>query len=278
MPQSNHPATSRRYATRMVAVVSVVAAWALVGWVARLGVDAYLLLGVPIVVLFQRVVAKRPLRELWVYAAPPFVLGARGWAIAAIVAILPGDDLAHALAAHAHAAVIGWDLCALAGAVGVAYALVNLRRDRLRTGIGYSAAALGCGALAITVAALARGRSPLIAPARIASFARDLLLYLPVTFVIEEVAFRGAFDSFAGTRAVTGPLAFGTAAFSATVWGLWHWPLMPDPWHATVAVRLVAAHLPVGVFLALSWRSGGTLLWPVLAHALLDAWRNAVLN
>lgn len=262
----------------MTIVAAVVAGWALVGWAAALDVDAYLLVGVPIVVLFQRFVARHPPRALWLRTTPRMALGARGWVIAVVFAIVPAVDLAHSVASSASMSVIGWDLCALAGSAGVAYALVNLRRDLLREGIAYSALALACGIIVITGAALTSGRSPSIAPARLASFARDLLLYLPVTFVIEEVAFRGAFDSFVGGTAIKGATAIGTAIFVAALWGLWHWPLMPDPWHAIVALRRIAVHVPIGVFLALSWRSGGTLLWPALAHALVDAWRNAVLS
>ena len=274
----DEPEGPRQCAVRMTIVVAVVAAWVLVGWAAALDVDAYLLLGAPIVILFQRFLARRPLRALWVRAAPPMVLGPRGWVIAAAFAIMPVVDLARSVASRANVTVIGWDLCALAGAAGVAYALVNLRRDLLRPGIAYAALALACGILVITVAAMMSGRSPWIAPARLMSFVRDLLLYLPVTFVIEEVAFRGAFDSFVGGTAIKGAAAIGTAIVVAALWGLWHWPLMPDPWHALVALRLIAVHVPIGVFLALSWRSGGTLPWPALAHALVDAWRNAVLS
>jgi hypothetical protein len=60
--------------------------------------------------------------------------------------------------------------------------------------------------------------------------------------------------------------------------------LSPDPQEfqnddKVIAVDGVAliAHTTIGVPLSFSWRQSGTLLLPALAHALIDAYRNAVL-
>jgi hypothetical protein len=55
----------RRYGV----VTASVAIWMALGWTFALGGDAYVLLGVPLLWLFQRYVARRPLFEVW-FAEP----------------------------------------------------------------------------------------------------------------------------------------------------------------------------------------------------------------
>ena len=43
-----------------------VAVWMICGWLLRLDANVYLLFGVPLLVLFQLGVRRRPLRQLWV--------------------------------------------------------------------------------------------------------------------------------------------------------------------------------------------------------------------
>jgi len=51
---------ARKYTEVLIFVV----VWMAAGWIFHLDVNAYLLLGVPLVVLFQLFVARRPLRNL----------------------------------------------------------------------------------------------------------------------------------------------------------------------------------------------------------------------
>ena len=141
----------------------------------------------------------------------------------------------------------------------------------------FAALALFCGVFTMAGAAIVRGHSPWIGAEHAASFAMDLLLYLPVTFVLEEVVFRGALDSYAGGDGIAGWPNFIGAIGVAALWGLWHMPVIPDSLHVHVVLQLLAVHIPIGVFLAFAWRSGGTLLVPAIVHALVDAYRNAVL-
>jgi membrane protease YdiL (CAAX protease family) len=263
---------------RWLIVVALVAAWMLCGFVGKLSADAYLLFGIPLVAGFQLAVARRPLRSMWLRAAPPFRLGARGIALTVFLAIAPVCGLAASLGAHRGAVVAAWYLCAIAGCAAVAYAWINQPRTALWPALGFAGLALLCGLLTMGTAAIATGRTPWIVATRLPSFALDFLLYLPVTFVLEEVVFRGALDSYVGGTGIAGWRNTATAIGVAALWGLWHLPIMPDPLQLRVVVQLLAVHVPVGVFLALSWRAGGTLLWPALAHALIDAYRNAVLG
>src|SRR5205814_1740534 len=59
------------------------------------------------------------------------------------------------------------------------------------------------------------------ASARVFGF--SLLQYVPVVFVIEEVFFRGALDSY--VHRVGEGTGWGSAVFVSALWGLWHLPL-----------------------------------------------------
>jgi len=101
-------------------------------------------------------------------------------------------------------------------------------------------------------------------------------IYFPATFVIEEVAFRGALDShvhYSGEGR-----GWQTAMFVSVLWALWHLPVtdgMPFP---LLVLTLVVWHCAIGVPLSLAWRRSGNLAGPAFAHAAIDAVRNGVLG
>ena len=79
----------------------------------------------------------------------------------------------------------------------------------------------------------------------------------------------------AGTR---GP-RWLSAIFISALWGIWHLPILPFANAATIvaaAPALIIVHGLVGVPLSFCWRSSGTLVLPAAAHALIDAYRNAM--
>jgi len=59
---------------RYIEVLAFVAVWMILGWILHLDVNAYLLIGVPLVGLFQRFIRRQPLRNLWVRDTPAFVV------------------------------------------------------------------------------------------------------------------------------------------------------------------------------------------------------------
>ncbi len=59
---------------RCVQVVVFVGLWMAIGWLFHLDGDSYLVVGVPLVVIFQLVVRKKPLVTLWIRDAESFRL------------------------------------------------------------------------------------------------------------------------------------------------------------------------------------------------------------
>ena len=82
---------------------------------------------------------------------------------------------------------------------------------------------------------------------------QSALLYLPVVFVLEEVAFRGALDAHVHRPGERRGLV--TAVFVSVLWGMWHLPLADPavPLWATL-VQVLVVHGVVGVLLSYAWR------------------------
>jgi membrane protease YdiL (CAAX protease family) len=254
----------------------VVFAWVWIGWVLRLDANGYLVLGVPIVVAFQLFIARRPLAELWLRPAPPFRLDPRSAAAAVLFMIFPAIDLVQSWSG-APSSVRLWSICATVGALPLGWAIAQADR---RTWM----ALLLC---LVIVAPLQGGELWLYAHARhhampagmnlVRIIAVNFLLYLPVCFVIEEVFFRGAIDSF--VQREDDRHGWATALFVSALWGWWHLGIMaPEGWpqFAVLVVLLPLLHLVPGVAFSYVWRRTGSLLPSAAVHSFIDSFRNAM--
>jgi membrane protease YdiL (CAAX protease family) len=259
---------------QILAVVAFVGVWMTLGIVLRLDGNQYLLLGLPLTLLFQRLVARKPIRAMWVREAPP----AR-WSLAAIattaalgaVAVWMGIDSMRAR----KWTLVGYSMVQAMGAVAAGYAIAPLDRERLRRGAVATLIAIAIG-VSLDVGRYVLGHGH-FAP-RV--FVISLLQYQAVTFLVEEVTFRGALDAYVAERFPR----WWSALVPAFLWGLWHLPILPLPpgsaprlvLYAGAAVVLVVVHLPIGLALAMAWRRSGNLWLPSFAHSFLDAIRNAI--
>jgi membrane protease YdiL (CAAX protease family) len=107
----------------------------------------------------------------------------------------------------------------------------------------------------------------------------SLIEYLPVVFLLEEVWFRGAFDSHVyhiGERRSN-----LTALYVSLIWGVWHFPITFVPSDGLVGGlellgQLLALQGAVGFFLSIYWRKSGNLIVSGSAHAFIDAVRNGL--
>lgn len=266
----------RSRARRAAESAGLVAAWMGLGYALRLDANEYLVAGVPLTAAFQRWVRRRPLRELWVRAAPPIPRDAVTMGIAGALAALPLYKGVRAAGAGAPWSISAWYLCAIGGAVGAAYALRSFRRSAVRPLLVCLATAGGTGILLMVLAQSARGGLPAVSAGTARTALTWLVLYFPVTFVLEEVTFRGALD--AHLHEPGEGRALGSALLGSALWGVWHLPISAHGFSAATLIPLVVVHSLIGVPLAWGWRRGGNLAVPALAHAVVDAVRNAVLR
>ena len=273
-PRAHRPGggTSRR--RRLVEAVAFVAAWMAAGYLLRLSADAYLLLGVPLTAAFQRLVRRRPLRELFAAGTMRFTLDRRGATAAAVLAIVPGYHAAAAWLAGEWT-LVGWNLAAVTGAVAAAFSLragsvlATLRSAALPIAVGATGFALVFGMVHVATGA------PLPAVAALVAVAEYTALYFPATFLLEEVAFRGALDAHLHHEGDS--RGWQSAILVSALWGLWHLPVSSGRSLSHLVVQLVVVHVALGVPLSWAWRRNRNLAGPALAHAVNDAVRNAVM-
>lgn len=262
-------------ARRLGETVLFVGVWMAAGWVLRLEPDAYLLLGIPLTVAFQLLVRRRALRALWVRDAPPLRLDAKGKLVAGALMILPIISGVQAAIAGQWV-VVAWMLAAMGGAVAAGYALRHLRRDGAAPALRWVLISVLIGAAIMILTIVGMLGDSLSPMSMLLNGLSSAVLYFAVSFVLEEVAFRGAVD--AHIHEPGGRLGWPSALLSSALWGLWHAPI--DPTGAPlplVVVQLLVVHCAVGVPLAFAWRRSGNLAYPALAHALIDGVRNGLL-
>jgi membrane protease YdiL (CAAX protease family) len=243
------------------------------GFALHLPANGYLLLGIPLTAAFQVLVRRRPLRELFVAGTARFALTRKGGVMAAVLAATPGYYATEAVW-DGDWLTSGWYLAAAVGAVAAGFAL---RAQTLATTLRDAAIpiAFGAGGFATVygVLHLATG-TPLPAVAALVAVVKYTALYFPATFLMEEVAFRGAIDAHVHQGEGRG---WASAVFVSALWGLWHLPVSSGFPLPLMVAELVVVHIALGVWLSFAWRRTSNLAAPSLAHAVNDAVRNATM-
>jgi membrane protease YdiL (CAAX protease family) len=267
------PKVSMLYRYSVAALV--VAALITVGFFSKPRAEIYQLGSAFIAWLAKRHFLRERMQTAWVQATAPvltsrgrvefiFFLSATGGVLAAVQALASRDF-----------GGLAWSLVIVAGSWGLRYALARADSHTLRRTVVAGAAALLLSlfmhyhdlALATRYGLLqALGRAGMA-----------LMAYLPACFIVEEVAFRGIL--FNALRGRSKAAAISAALFTSTLWGLWHLPVLDThgSWSAIRVVVFVGLHSAVGVALCWLWSSTGNLLPCALAHAVLDAVRDAFL-
>jgi CAAX prenyl protease-like protein len=223
-------------ARRYIEVLGLVALWMAVGWTFHLGVNAYLLVGVPLVVLFQRFIRRQPLRNLWVRDAPTFRLGLVGTVLAVLLILAPGYNLVSIAIPNRWWVGALWFLCAMAAAVFAAFAITQQRASAARRGFPSFIAAALIGIAIMAAGVLARHHSIDVPLSKLPFLVKQFLLYFAVSFVLEEVVFRGAIDSHIHQPKTDGQAdgsAWLSAIFVSALWGSWHLPTLPHSQRAS---------------------------------------------
>ena len=267
---------------RMLEVALCVAVWIGIGALINDGgtdtasastINWYLLIGIPIVIVFQLWVRRRPLLELWVREGGRSITRPVLFRVLFVAAaIYPAYTVIDSFVDWEGGAFLVFGLTSIVGAAGFAYAYVHFDRRVLK----YLAFCLGtAGVLGAGPAVVHDFTHSLSHPVKdqpssdLGVFWISLLTYLPSLYVMEEVAFRGCFDSHAhhgGDR--RGVL---TAIYVSVIWGLWHAPVIG--WDEIPI--LVAYQGVIGTFLSIWWRKSGNLGVSATTHAVIDSVRNA---
>lgn len=263
--------------------VAFVTAWVAIGFIFDLGKSLnrqslYLVIGIPLTIVFQLFVRRRPLRELWVRNGPRLEQRVVFVPVVVVLLVVPVYMLVRDI--NDGAGFVLYDLALLVGVVGVGYAVKqfvdatwrDLAQCLLTAGLIGTLSALDIYANVTTAHPFA---SPFDAPAL-----RDLFVslgtYIPAVFVVEEVWFRGALDSHIHHPGETHGVL--SAAFVSLLWSWWHLPIAVDQGVIKSLLTLPIVMVPMGIFLSIYWRRSGNLAVPGFTHAFSDAVRNVLVG
>ena len=229
-------------------------------------------MGIPLVIAFQLLVRRRPLRDLWVRDGDALSLDRRGRRIAAVLVVYPLIAMAIFLlqGQWLNGMMAG---CAVPGAFAAAYAIrrhdTRLWHPAVRAAL--LATAIGLGWMVALIAPAITADASV--PGMVARGLHSLLLYLPVAFVLEEVAFRGAVDAHVHHPGES--WGWLSAVYVSVLWALWHVPMDIGSEPLTdLVIGLLLIHVSIGVPLSLAWRRSGNLALPAAVHAVIDAVRD----
>jgi hypothetical protein len=237
----------------------------------RLDANSYLLIGVPLTLFFQLVVKREPVQALWLREAPAFSIAPKFVAIMLALLIVPVFGLVKVVASHQAAPIVLWQIASILGAGAGAYALASFDKTSL-VALAMTLATGGAAVIGIMLLAAIKLHVAFDRHAAI-TFGQSFMLYVPISFVLEEVTFRGTIDAFVQRPGES--RGWASAFFVSSMWGLWHMPIVPNAGPG-MAVVLVIWQCLLGVPLSFGWRKNGNLAVPAIVHALADAVRNAV--
>jgi membrane protease YdiL (CAAX protease family) len=260
---------------RYIAVTLTISLYIGIGFLSHPDANTYLLIGIPITVLFQLLIARRPLRELWLRDGKPMCFD-RGTAVWLLLFLIgPVLTIIGGIRSGSWPIAI-YGLIAILGAVGAALAFRVLPPAYLRQ-LGLLLVLtipIGLARLFLQRAVAGTGLQELALGKRFLAEIQSLLFYVPALFIAEEVFFRGALDSY--LHAGEPGSGWASAIYISVLWGLWHTPIV-GPISVTVVLVLVGAQLVAGLILTWFWRQTGNMAMPATIHAIIDAVRNALL-
>ena len=264
---------------RYVQAFLFVATYIGLGFILKLNPNAYLLIGIPMVVAFQLFICKKPIHAMWVREGIKFHLNKWALMIAIGLSVLPIKMIVSMIVKNQFNSIGFIYLTAtVVGALGAGYAILQFTKGTLRLLLLCLAIAGGIGISMFLTVALIQSFN-LQRPFSFDSLVgiKSLLVYFPVSFIIEEVVFRGAIDSHVHHPNQT--KGVWSAIFVSALWGLWHLPIIPAKNFVDIlgaSASLILVHTTIGIPLSIFWRRSGNLAVPALSHAFIDAIRNAL--
>jgi membrane protease YdiL (CAAX protease family) len=245
------------------------------GWVLHVGPYGYLLLGIPLGLIFQIFVRREPLRSVWIRDSTKLRLDRAGILLALAFMIAPVCILIEEWSNFDWLLRI-YFFAAIFGAVGVAFTLRQFNAVTMRS-LGLCLATAGVLGIAMTMlVAVSQGKDLSFSAARAAFAARQFMVLLPICFVLEEVVFRGVLDSHVHRPQDRQPWI--SALVLSALWGWWHLPITPPAALLAGAIVFPITHAFLGVPFSLLWRRSGNLFVPASIHALVDAVRNTLIS
>lgn len=258
-----------RYALTILFMVVYIS----LGFIFRLNAVSYLLLGIPLTIIFQLSVARQALYKLWLRESEKFSLTKLGWTITLCFIAFPiYQTILLATQDTLTLLNLGYYSAAILGAFGAGYCYSNFTKKTAKDFL------LCFGITAVLRAGFyflpfLTGKNE-FNPDYIRAI-KSLLTYIPVAFVVEEVLFRGMLDTYIHQSQKADRI--WSALFISVLWGLWHLPLSANGSKSIWFVALASTTISLwGVILSVFWRRTGNIAVPGFSHAFADAIRDGL--
>jgi membrane protease YdiL (CAAX protease family) len=258
---------------RYIQTLVFVAVYIALGFIFKLGTLSYLVIGIPLTLLFQLLVVKKPLHQLWLRDETSFNFNRKAWFISVCFLVFPVYRLIDLIEKNQITADKAlYYLACMLGAFGAGYCYSKFTKKTFKE-------FLMCFGI-IAVVRMSLYFFPFVfgdqefQPNYFRGL-ESLLTYIPVAFVAEEVVFRGMLDAHICTSDAENK--WYSMLFISFLWGLWHLPLLLHAGQAILPTAFGCMALSLwGVVLSYFWRRSGNLAVPAFPHALADAIRDAV--
>lgn len=272
---TSKPIGSNSRLFRFLVVTLLVALYIITGIYLHLNKAEYQILGVPLLIFFQTIIHRQPLRTLWVRSGKPIVYNVRFFAIWFAFSLYPVYEIATYLEQSNPSNAALWGITII-GAFGFSYALNNMRFENYRQLALCILTVILLGGIPTILQFIGHHSAANFSLSTILEAAGTTILFLPAGFMVEEVFFRGALDTYIH-RGEKGT-GWISAIYVSALWGLWHLPgqiILPGHLISTI-LALVISQILIGVPLSYWWRKSGNLTVNDTAHALLDTIRNVL--
>jgi membrane protease YdiL (CAAX protease family) len=240
------------------------------GFLLQLKAEAYLLIGIPLTLLFQLFIVRKPIHRLWLRDEEKFSLSKWRWLVILCFSIFPVyktiNDFAEERYGITH---LVYNCAAIAGAFGAGYCYSKLTKKTV-TDFIYCFLIIVLIRVSLYFLPLLTGKAGFDYERAF----RSVLLYIPVAFIVEEVVFRGMLDTY--VQPDNKPSGIWSALFISMLWGLWHLPLVANGkslWTAALGSMTISLW---GIILSIFWRRTGNLAIPGFSHAFADAIRDGL--
>jgi membrane protease YdiL (CAAX protease family) len=262
---------------RLAEITIFIAIWIAIGEVvfdAEQHQETYLLIGIPLVAIFQLGVRRKRIPEMWVRGAPSVVRRRLTVTIAVAVAVYPAVSLVQAIADADSLALVLYSVAAVVGAGAAGYAFGHFTRATWRY-LVYCVAPIAAFAVvqqeALKIAEHFSHPTVTNPDQDVLIGLTSFLLYMGALFMIEEVVFRGCLDSHVHHPGEHHGVL--SALYVSILWTVWHVPV-----YGIDALAAGTTMIPIGILLSIFWRKSGNLGVSGTAHAVNDAIRNAYLG
>jgi membrane protease YdiL (CAAX protease family) len=250
------------------------------GFILKLDPNQYLLLGIPLSVLFQIFIRKKGIHNAWVRTDEKFKINKNALFYSVILCIYPLYSTFKVLKTkEPDIIILLYHLCMLIGSFACGYAISKMTKKTIKDTILclFTAGVLGC-LMFFASAELISIKNLSEINFNLKSFAFSLLTYVPVVFIIEEVIFRGILDEHISENNTK--MNYWSIIYISFLWGWWHLPLTKG---GTESILMASLFYPIthtisGFFMSFYWRKSGNLVAPAFSHAFIDAIRNALLK